>query len=320
MYSRVLLRAHSHRGFSYGYNSNHSFVVLVYGLASVMIVISMGFTIAYNGVSLLGLPSERSPTSQVVIPFYPSDSPMGIVQYVWAISNAITYFMLWIGTVTLLRNQWQRVGKLKLWILFCIPLISLIYQYTFAASLTQVLQTVAHANPDSIFMSVFGNTMPGIIFGIMFGVPFWIVARTLPIGSTLRNYMVLAAFGLIFLQLASTAGVYGATFPPFGLVSVMTTPVSIYLILIGIYYSAVSISRDSRLRKSIRKYAMNEARLMDSVGTSHMLQQLEKKAIDASKKGSEILIKETGVIPSLSDDDVKIYLHQVIEEITRNKK
>lgn len=308
----------SQRLFSW-YYSNHSFIVLSYGITSIMIVISMGFTIVYNDVSLLNLPLQRDPTSQVIINFYPSDSPMGIVQYVWAMSNAITYFMLWIGTVTLLRNQSKKVGKLKLWIIFCIPLVSLIYQYVFAANLTEVLQSISNASSDSIFLSIVGNTMPGIIFGIMFGVPFWIVSRTLPSGSLLRYNMNIAAFGLVLMQLAATAGVYGAPYPPFGLISVLTTALSAYLILVGIYHSAVSIAIDSKIRLWIRRYTMNEAELFDSIGTSHMLQELEKRVVDASKKGSDILMSETGIVPPLSDDDVKKYVHEVIDEITKSK-
>jgi len=300
------------------YHSSHSFVVLIYALASAMIVISMAFTIIYNCVSLIGFSPERNYLSQVVIPFYPSNSTMGIVQYIWATSNAINYFMLWIGTVTLLRDHWQKVGKVKLWIIFSIPLISLIYQYAFAASLTEFLQTASHVDPDSIFMSIFGNTIPGVAFGIMFGVPFWIVARTLPVKSLLRNYMMIAAFGLIFLQFATSAGVYGAAYPPFGLICVLTTALSTYLVLIGIYYSAVSISQDSKLRQLIRLYAMNETKLLDSIGTSHMLKDLETRVITASEESSNILAQKTGVRPALSDNDIKDYLHEVIEELKKS--
>ena len=52
-----------------------------------------------------------------------------------------------------------------------------------------------------------------------------------------------------------------------------------YLVLIGIYSSAISISEDSRLRSSIRNFAIKEANLLDSIGTAHMEQEIQKKVI-----------------------------------------
>ena len=43
------------------------------------------------------------------------------------------------------------------------------------------------------------------------------------------------------------------------------------------FCSAISISQDSELRKSIRNFAMKESRLLDSIGGAHMEQEIQKR-------------------------------------------
>ena len=45
---------------------------------------------------------------------------------------------------------------------------------------------------------------------------------------------------------------------------------SCYLIYAGLYYSAISVSQDTALRKSIRKSVMDQSKLLDKIGTAQM--------------------------------------------------
>ncbi len=67
----------------------------------------------------------------------------------------------------------------------------------------------------------------GSIFsGIIFGVAFLSVARTLEKGSALRDYMIIAAYGLLLFYVAGSAQVSQAAYLPFGLASVAFTGLS----------------------------------------------------------------------------------------------
>jgi hypothetical protein len=59
---------------------------------------------------------------------------------------------------------------------------------------------------------------------------------------------------------------------------------SSYLVLIGIYSSAISISEDSRLRNSIRNFALKETNLLDSIGSAHIEQEIQNKVIEFTKR------------------------------------
>jgi hypothetical protein len=50
-----------------------------------------------------------------------------------------------------------------------------------------------------------------------------------------------------------------------------------------------------------------------------MEQELQKRVITIAKKNSDIMAEETGVEPSLNEDDMKQYLEEVIKEIKVNK-
>ena len=82
---------------------------------------------------------------------------------------------------------------------------------------------------------------------------------------------------------------------------------SAYLIFVGIYSSGVSISEDINLRRSIRKNAIEEAKLLVSIGSAQMHQQLEKKILQNASQKVEDMVKSTGVQPSLTDTDMKEY-------------
>ena len=50
-----------------------------------------------------------------------------------------------------------------------------------------------------------------------------------------------------------------------------------------------------------------------------MEQELQKKVLAIAKKNSDMMIEDTGFEPSLSDDEMKQYLEEVIKEIKVRK-
>jgi hypothetical protein len=109
------------------------------------------------------------------------------------------------------------------------------------------------------------------------------------------------------------------TYPPFGLATTSFFGLASYLVLIGIYSSALSVSEDSKLRSTIRNFAMKESRLLDSIGTAEMQRGIERKVIALTKQNQDRMEEETGIQSSLSEDDMKHYLEQVIREVKMQK-
>ena len=136
------------------------------------------------------------------------------------------------------------------------------------------------------------------------------IARSLS-SSVLKDYMIIAGSGFALFALATSGSVMLASYPPFGLASVSLVGLSSYLILIGIYYSTISMSEDVRLRQSIRKSAENESKLLVSIGSAQMEQKIEKKVIRMATDRAASMTEQTGVQLSLTEYDMKHYLSTV---------
>ena len=111
----------------------------------------------------------------------------------------------------------------------------------------------------------------------------------------------------------------GGLYPPYGLLTVSAMALSSYLMLIGIYSSAISVAQDSGIRKLIRKSVPEELRLLDRIGTAQMQKEIESKVIYFAKRETTDLIEDSGIEPSLSDSDVQGYLKQVLDEVKRER-
>jgi hypothetical protein len=132
------------------------------------------------------------------------------------------------------------------------------------------------------------------------------------------NYLLIAAIGIILFQFCTLAGLIWAPYPPFGLYSVATTGISSLFILIGVYSSAISTAQDVSIRKRIRNTIFREAKMLGSIGAAQMEQALSRKVIEIVKNNADRLYEETGVQPSLTDEEMKSYLVVVIDEIKKS--
>ena len=87
------------------------------------------------------------------------------------------------------------------------------------------------------------------------------------------------------------------------------------MIYSGLYSSAVTVSQDIALRHSIRKSVTEQSRLLDSIGTAQMEQELQSRVLTITEKLSDKMEEETGVEPSMTVEDVKEQIEMVRKEI-----
>jgi hypothetical protein len=90
--------------------------------------------------------------------------------------------------------------------------------------------------------------------------------------------------------------------------------------LIGLYGSAISIAEDSKLRQSIKASTSKELKLLDSIGISQVQREIESKVAAATKANAAILTQQSGIEPSLTDEEIQQILSQVTIEIRRKKE
>ncbi|HEY7571444.1 MAG TPA: hypothetical protein VH796_08745, partial [Nitrososphaeraceae archaeon] len=76
---------------------------------------------------------------------------------------------------------------------------------------------------------------------------------------------------------------------------------------------------DSELRKAIKRTAVNELKLLDTIGTAQMSMQLQDKVTRLVKEYSDKMISDVGVQPDLSEEDAKQYMNEVMDELDKHR-
>ena len=157
-----------------------------------------------------------------------------------------------------------------------------------------------------------------LIDGIKLGYLYWSMAKVGKGHAALNRYLIISGFGFFLLFTSNQAILMSiAPYPPFGIATITAIGLSAYLIVIGIYMSTISLSQDAELRRYIKQIARSQSRLFDSMVTAEIEREIEKRVMQVIRTQSVEMEKETGVQPSLNDQEIQDYLKQVIKEVKR---
>src|SRR5262249_9571569 len=158
----------------------------------------------------------------------------------YAISTIISFILTWVATAFLLRHYSKKLGKLKYWTIVCCPLIYFLSQFlTLSPKLMDTLLSTDPVYYSMVLSLIF--TMGKVAGGVFFGIAFWLISRSLPKISVVKDYLIICAYGFIFFFISNQAIVLViAPYPPFGIIAIAFAGLASYLIIIGIYYSALS--------------------------------------------------------------------------------
>src|SRR5215204_5705395 len=321
------------------YRSNRNFILLLYGVSFIITSISIVSSLVFFTVILLGMPakvispspSELTSEQEEVghleeqeevghgpdIRKFDQSTILGKVQTVFVTSHIASFLLLWGSSAMLLHTYSKKLGKVKFWTIIAIPIASFLSIFVIV---TPFVLSISHdsRDMDTIFIVIvdaLGYTLPALVSSILFALPFWMIARSLSYSSTLKDYMIIAGSGFALFELATTGSVMLASYPPFGLASVLFVGLSSYPMLMGIYSAAISMSEDVKLRQSIRKSAIDESKFLVSIGSGRIEQKIEKKVIEMAKDNAASMTEQTGVQLSLTEHDMKQYLSTVLKEI-----
>jgi hypothetical protein len=301
------------------YNSNRNHIVFSYALACIFIGSNAVMTLLYVPFFLFNHPSISIPHPGFSSPFVIGSVLSGILKTGYMITAVASFTSSWIATALLLRHYSRKLGTLKYWFIICLPLVYFLMQ--FQPLILNLFLLLGQTEPiifSILYTLIFSLSNP--TGGILFGVAFWFIARKLPKESPPREYLIISAIGFVIL-FSSNQGItlISAPYPPFGLPSVSFVGIASYLILAGIYSSAVSVGVDTKLRQSIRNLAINESKLVESLGTAQMQQEIQNRVLNVIKEQRDELEDQNAIQTSLSYDDVKEYLSEVIDEINLHK-
>jgi hypothetical protein len=231
------------------------------------------------------------------------------------------YFTLtWAGTILLLRHNIQRIGRIKFWVLVATPMVFFMSFYiAFYESINVGPSPTTEEDISAIFLPIMLVILSGQAAVILFGLGFRSVAKSISQTNKVRDYMIITAYGFILFFTAASATISGAGYPPFGIANVLLVGPFSYLILTGLYGSAISIAEDSKLRQSIKASTKEELKLLDSIGNSEIQRETQRKVMAITKANAETLTQESGIEPSLTDEEIHTILSNVASEIGRDR-
>ena len=316
----VLLVLLTQRLFSWFKRTKKNVVLFSYGIASAAISLNLVFLLAFDISILMSKPSEVRERLTTIYPAFASSSFVGTLNSLNVVFGIISFILVWISTTLLLRHYSRKIGRVKYWIIVCIPLAYFLSQFVpvFVDQIARPLITQSPILMSIVFTLIFTVSKP--VGGILFGVAFWIMAKALKHTSVIRDYMIISAVGIIMLFVSVQGSVIFATYPPFGLMTVSFIGLSSYMTFIGLYSVAMSVAGDISLRQTIRKTAIEQSRFIDSIVTAQVEQEIEWRVLRVAKKHTSVLEKETGVEPSLTGDDLKLYLQEVLSEVKVHRR
>jgi hypothetical protein len=299
------------------FRSNKNGLILAYLIASLAISISAIAGMIYLLDQLFYQPGVVHPK---IYGEFITHVPKGnsSLVYAYTISSAIAFILLWIGTVLLLQSYRNKLGPRKYWIIISIPLLYFLSQ--FQPIILNFLLNYASDNPmvfSLVYIVMVDVSRP--IGGVLFGLTFIQISRKLQ-NQEVKGYLVISGIGFLLLLVSyQSQALITAPFPPLGLLSCSYFGLSSYLIFIGIYFSAVSTSQDSKLRASIRRSVETEIRFIGTIGGAEMDNRILEKVLMTSKNISEKIPEETGISGSLTDKEIKEYIKEVIAETVKKR-
>ena len=146
---------------------------------------------------------------------------------------------------------------------------------------------------------------------------FWFVSKGVG-NRQVKDYMIISGYGLLLLFTANQHQVLQLNpYPPFGLPTISYVGLASYLVLIGIYSSALSVANDAEVRRSIRKSVEENSDLLGNIGEAQFEDQLQKEVIKKTRDLSDKMTEETGIASSLEERDIHDYVIMAINEAKR---
>jgi hypothetical protein len=307
------------RFFSWGLSDKNPTIIL-YALASASLSVGAGFSLVYVSDILVDKPEEIMPFSAGSMVSIVPDSGRAILNSGFFVSSVVSFALLWGATVVLLHHYSTKLGAIRYWMIVSAPLVLFLGQ--FVGFFARLFDPLLASDPVTFAIwitLIFTLSKP--MGGVLFGIAFYTIARNFRQNPVLRNYLIISTLGFVLLYVADHASVLlVAPFPPFGIPSVSFMGLASYLILLGIHSSVISISEDANLRRSLRKTAIDQSQLLDSMASAHIMEEIHKKAVRIMKDSAARVAKITGVEPSDSEEDWKQYVDEVMTEMSKNRK
>jgi hypothetical protein len=294
----------------YRYYKRDSLVVLSYALAFIIISINVSLSLVLDMYILSSKQGIVNPNSEVVfLDFDYANWLILLFDYIYNYADLISFVLIWGATALLLLHYRKKLGLVKFWIMISLPLVYYLGTFIDVTGLYD-----PKSDPDSFFFYMY-LSLNSTAGGLMFGIAFITIAKRID-NLRIKGYMTLAAFGFILFFMSNQVSLAASSYPPFGITTLMYYGLSSYLLLIGLYSTAVSLSEHAQLRKSIRNSIdQQHSRLLDHIGMSELQKEMDKRITPLMQRHAEQMNLQSAIDLPVSEEEIKQYIKEVLSDL-----
>jgi hypothetical protein len=294
----------------YRYYKRDSLIILSYALAFVIISMNISLVLVMDMYSFSSKQEIVNPNSEVIFTdFDNADWLILLFHYIYNYTELISFVLIWGATALLLLHYRKKLGLVKFWIMISLPLV-----YYLGTFIDIMGVYDPQSDPDSFFFYLY-LSLNSTAGGLMFGIAFITIAKRID-NLRIKGYMTMAAFGFILFFISNQISLAPSSYPPFGITTLMYLGFSSYLLLIGLYSTAVSLSEHALLRKSIRNSIdQQHSKLLDYIGMSELQKEMDKKITPLIQRHAEQMNMQTAIETPVSEEEIKQYIREVLNDL-----
>jgi hypothetical protein len=289
----------------YRSHKRDSFIILSYAVAFAIMSMTFSVALILDIYHLSGKQEIVTPTSKVTWPNYDNAGWLLLsLRFIYNYSDLVSFVLIWGATALLLLHYRRRLGLAKFWIIITLPLI---YYLSAFADVTGLYQP--QSDLENFYYELY-TALNSTAGGLMFAIAFIVIANRID-NQSIKVYMNLAAYGFILLYISSQVTLVGSSYPPFGITTLDIGGLSSFLLLTGLYSTAVSLSKHAELRKSIRNSIEDQhSRLIDRIGMSEVQRDIDRRITPVIQRYAEQIDTQTAIDLTISEEEIKQYIKE----------
>lgn len=293
------------------FKSRRKYIILLYiitfSLVSTNIVVSLAY---YEQIFYRSIATEIKTyrISSYVTAFFstPVDESLSAV---YNIIFILSFLVIWVATMVLLNQYKYRLGKIRYYALTIIPLIYFIFPFhTYFANLLSAFVLNSPIAISVVYTVLFSASKQ--VGAFLFSLTFLIASTVVPNDSVKKSLLISCIGMTMFFSSVEITPLQYRVLPPYGLITEAFIPLGAFLLLVGIYTSAINVSQDGELRRDFRKSAIAQLNLLRTIGIAQMEKELVKNFKLVEKHDTSLETTQ-----GYSEENVKQIVHEVLEEL-----
>lgn len=301
------------------WRSNPNFILSLFITSMILITFNLAITAIVTVIKLGDRPDETRPFLGGSVDI--SAGKYVFLNNIYTVTTLTSFVSFWITTTILINYYRERsLSSLTYWILLGLPLFYFLLNYIYPFILTTLLSGSLALDPISVtlYLTTF-LTLSKPIGGLTFAIAFWKISNNLGYEKNIKTYMIACGWGIFLIFTANQAGLQTlAPYPPFGLATTSALILGSFMMLLGVYNSAILVGNNNKLRNSIRQYAL-ESSLLGVVGTSQMQKEIEKTVKKITRLKYQLDTDEQLPI-DFDENGLKEYLGHLVTEVKKHKE